>query len=162
MTAWQMIDHDALRSLSGAIKDTSWTWRPDAVEDLCRRLGWKLEDIDDRGGFADAGWGLGGDDVAMTLRDGYVDDIRMRITEILREAGPRRNHFLDDAFADAVTVVTSVLGVPTARDLSEPPTVRWRMEDSTVLLGRYTPSVGITWASNRFQDRLDAVTEALA
>ncbi len=163
MTAWRMIDHDVLRTLVAAIKETSWSWRPEAVEDLCRRMGWKLvEDIDDRGGFADAGWNLGGDDVAMAFRDGYVDDITMRITQLVREAGPDRDRFLGDAFADAVAIVTSVLGEPTGRDLAESPSVRWRMADSTVLVGRFKSSVKLTWASNRFQDRWDAVTEALA
>jgi hypothetical protein len=157
-----MIDHETLRSLVAAIKDASWTWRPDAVGELCQRMGWKLvEDLDDRGGFADAGWDLGGDDVAMAFRDGYVDDITMRITQIVREPADR-DRFLGDAFADAVAVVTSVLGEPTARDLDEPPTARWRMADSTVVVGRYKSSVKLTWASNRFQDRWDAVTEALA
>jgi hypothetical protein len=161
MTAWRMIDHDALRSLVTAIKDTSWTWRPDAVGELCQRMGWKLVDIDDRGGFADAGWDLGGDDIAMAFRDGYVDDITMRITQIVREPADR-DRFLGDAFADAVAVVTSVLGEPTARDLAAPATVRWRMADSTVVVGRYKSSAKLTWASNRFQDRWDAVTEALS
>jgi hypothetical protein len=158
-----MIDHDALRSLVTAIRDASWTWRPDAVEDLCRRMGWKLvEDVDDRGGFADAGWGLGGDDVAMAFRDGHVDDITMRITQIVREAGAERDRFLGDAFADAVAVATSVLGEPTARELGDQPAARWRMADSTLVVGRYKSSVKVTWASNRFQDRWDAVTEALS
>ncbi len=163
MTAWRMIHHDVLRTLVAAIKETSWSWQPDAVEELCRRMGWTLvEDIDDRGVFADAGWNLGGDDVAMAFRDGYVDDITMRITQIVRDAGTDRDRFLGDAFADAVAVVTSALGEPTGRDLSELPTVRWRMADSTVLVGRFTSSVKLTWASKRFQDRWDAVVEALA
>ena len=163
MTAWRTIDHDVLRNLVAAINETLWSWRPEAVEELCRRTGWKLvADIDDRGGFADAGWDLGGDDVAMAFRDGYVDDITMRITQLVREAGPDRDRFLGDAFADAVAVVTSVLGQPTGRDLADSPTVRWRMADSTIRVGRFTSSVKLTWASNRFQDRWDAVTEALA
>ena len=98
----------------------------------------------------------------MVYRAGRVDDITMQITEIVREKGPRRTQLIGDAFADAVAVVTSVLGEPTDRQLSEPPTVRWRLADSTVLIRNVEVDVTLTWASNRFQDESDAVTEAPA
>lgn len=163
MSTWRMLDLKALRSLVTAMSNTSWSWRPDEVEELFRQLGWQwVERIDGRGGVADAGWGLGGHDVMVVFRDGLVDVIRMRITQIVHEAGPSSGQFLDDAFADAVAVATSALGAPTARDPSDPPSVRWRMVDSTLLVGRFDSSITMTWASNPSQDRWDAVAEALA
>src|SRR3712207_9184030 len=38
--------------------------------------------------------------------------------------------------SDAVAQAKAIFGEPTARDLSEPPTVRWRQEHSTVLIKR--------------------------
>jgi hypothetical protein len=163
MTAWRMIDHDVLRSQVAAIKDNPWSWQPDAVEELCRRMGWELlEVIDGKGAFAEAGWDLGGDEIEIFFRHGQAEEIAMQITEIARQEGRERDRFLADAFADAVAQTTAVLGEPTARDMSEPPTVRWQLGESTVLVKRLEVTVTLTWASNAYQERWDELRGALA
>ncbi|OJF14975.1 DUF6301 family protein [Couchioplanes caeruleus] len=163
MTAWRTIDDDALRSLAAGIGDTRWSWRPDGVPELCRRLGWDLlEVIDGKGAVSEAGWNLGGEEIELAFRGGHVDDITMQITQLVRQAGPDRDRFMGDAFADAVATVAAALGEPTGRQQSEPPTVRWRLEDSTVLIRNLEVDVTLTWASNRFQDEWDQVAEAMA
>jgi hypothetical protein len=158
MTAWRMLDHDVLRSLVATIRDMSWSWRPDEVPELCRRMGWDLlEEPDHRGACAEAGWDVGGEEIMMTYRDGRVDQIRMDMTEVVREKGPHRDRFVGDAFADAVAIATELLGKPTGWQLSEPPTVRWRMAVSTVLIRNLEVGVLLTWATNRFQDYWDAL-----
>ncbi|GAB1644196.1 DUF6301 family protein [Krasilnikovia sp. MM14-A1259] len=163
MTAWRMIEVDALRSLASGIKGARWSWRPEDVPALCRRMRWDLLEVaDGKGAAIEAGWDLGGEEIEMAFRAGQVDDITMQITQIVRKTGPERDRFIADAFADAVALVTSVLGEPTGRQLSEPPTVRWRLADSTVLIRNLEVDVTLTWASNRFQNEWDQVTEALA
>jgi hypothetical protein len=163
MTAWRMITQDALQPLLAGIKDTRWHGNPDDVAELCRRMGWDLlEVIDGKGAFAEAGWNLGGEEIEMAIRDNHVDDITMQITEIARQAGPDRDRFLADAFADAVASATTVFGEPTARDRTEPPTVRWQLDDSVVLVKRLEVAVTLVWASNSFQQRWDKLREDLA
>lgn len=163
MTEWRMIDLDVLRGLVGAVKDTSWSWQTGEVKALCGRMGWKLfeEDTNDVGGYADAGWNLKGDDIILAFRDGRVDDITMRMTETAREESRERDRFIDDAFAEVVEVVSSVLGVPTGRGVSDSPTVRWRLAESTVEVGQFEVAVKLTWAGNVWQDEWDAIAEAL-
>jgi hypothetical protein len=163
MTAWRMIDQDVLRSLLAGIKDTRWHGSPDEVPELSRRMGWELlEVIDGKGALATAGWHLGGEEIEMAIRDNHVDDITMQLTEIVRQAGPDRDRFLSDAFADAVASATAVLGEPTARDHAEPPTVRWQRADSVVLVKRLEVTVTLVWASTSFQERWDRLREGLA
>ena len=57
---------------------------------------------------------------------------------------------------------TSLLGEPTDRRHTKPATVRWRLDHSTVLIENVESAVTVTWASNRFQDEWDRVTDALA
>ncbi|WP_045744507.1 DUF6301 family protein [Actinoplanes rectilineatus] len=162
MTTWARIGSDALRTAVTQMRDVRWSWQPDGVEELCRTMGWTLLESYDNGAFADAGLGVPGDRLRMAFRDGQVDDLKLRITQPIWDEGPERDSFLRDVFADAVDDSATVLGEPTARQQDEPPTVRWRFDDSTVLITLLESTVTVTWASNRFQDDWDRVTEALS
>ena len=163
MTTWLRGSSEALRSLITAVRDTQWSWQAADVEDLCRRMGWTLQEVTRRGSaFADAGLGLPGYQVQMSADEGRIDDVIVQITETVREGGTDRDRFISDTFADAVGEGTAVLGEPTDRQRTQPPTVRWRLGDSTVLIKNLESAVTVTWASNRFQDDWDQVTEALA
>jgi hypothetical protein len=145
-----------------AMKDTRWSWQPSEVEDLCRRLGWTLlEVIDGRGAVAEADLKVPGEQILMLFRDGHVDDITIQVTENVRESRTDSDPFISDTFADAVDEGVAVFGEPTDRQHAGPPTVRWRLADSTVLIKNLENAVTVTWASNRFQDNWDRVAEAL-
>jgi hypothetical protein len=145
------------------VKDTQWSWQTADVEDLCRRMGWTLLEVTKRGSaFADAGLGVPGDQVRMLANDGHVDDISVRITQSVSDDGTDRDSFISDAFADAVAEGVAVLGEPTDRQHTKPPAVRWRLADATVLIENLESVVTVTWASNRFQDDWDRISEALA
>ena len=163
MTTWRRASPEALRSLLAGIRDTRWSWQPEDVADLCRRMGWTLEYVaEDMGGFADAGLDVPGDQVTIMFRDGPVGDIKIRVTEVVSDDVSGRDRFMSDAFADAVDEGLAVLGEPTARLHTELPAVRWRGDDSTVLVQNVVSAVTVTWATNAWQDRQDAVAEALA
>ena len=99
------------------------------MEELCRRMGWTLlEAIDGEGAFADAGLGVPGDEIRMLAGDGHINDISLQITQLVSDSGADRDHFIND----------TVLGEPTDRQHTDPSTVRWRLEDSTVLRHRST------------------------
>jgi hypothetical protein len=162
MTTWQRGSSEAIRSLITGIRDTRWSWQETDVEELCRRMGWTLlEAIDGKGAFADAGLGVPGDEIRMLAGDGRINDISVQITQLISDSGADRDRFIRDAFADAVNEGVAVLGEPTDRQHTEPPTVRWRLEDATVLVRNLESAVTVTWASNRFQDDWDRVAEAL-
>jgi hypothetical protein len=145
------------------MRATRWSWQEVDVEDLCRRMGWSLlEVVDGSIAVADAGLDVPGHQARFLFRDGNVDDISVRLTQSVRAEGADRDGFMRDVFADAVDEGTAVLGEPTDRQHTEPPTVRWRLGDSTVLITNLGSAVTVTWASNRFQDNWDQVTEALA
>jgi hypothetical protein len=52
------------------------------------------------------------------------------------------------------------MGEPTDRQHSEPPTVRWRLADATVLVKNLEIAVTVTWADNDYQDERDRIAEA--
>ncbi|MFC7531720.1 DUF6301 family protein [Actinoplanes sp. GCM10030250] len=163
MTTWLQGSSEALRSLMAGVRDTKWSWQTSDVEDLCRRMGWTLLEVTKRGSaFADAGLGVPGDQVRMLASDGHVDDISIRITQTVSDGGPERDRFIADAFAGAVAKGVAALGEPTDRQHTEPPTVRWRLDESTVLVKNLEVAVTVTWASNRFQDDWDRIEEALS
>ena len=164
MATWLRASSGAVRSVLAGMRSTQWSWLEADVEDLCRRMGWTLvEVVDGAIAIADAGLDVPGHQVQFLFREGRVDDIRVRLTQSIRDEVAGRDRFIGDAFADAAAEGVTVLGEPAARQHTEPPTVRWRLDDvSTVLIENIRSAVTVTWASNRFQDEWDQVTEALA
>jgi hypothetical protein len=163
MISWLRSSSEALRALMAGIKDTQWSWQPEEVGDLCQRMGWKLVRIlDGRGALAAADLELPGHQITIVFRDGPVGDIKIQITESVTDSGADRDRFMMDVFADAVDEGVAVLGEPTARQRTKPPAVRWRTADSTVLVENVEGAVLVTWATNKWQDEWDEITEALA
>jgi hypothetical protein len=164
MTTWLRSSSEELRSLLTGMKNTPWSWEAAEVGELCRRLGWTLIEVLKSGSaVADAGLVVPGGQILILARDGKVDDICVSVTENVRDAGAGGERFIGDAFADAAAAGVAVLGEPTGRQRSEPPTVRWRLDDtSTVLVKNLEIAVTVTWASNRFQDDWDRISDALA
>ncbi|MEU8238919.1 DUF6301 family protein [Actinoplanes missouriensis] len=164
MTRWLRGSPEALRSLMTGVKGTQWSWRTDDVDELCLRMGWILNEVlEGEAASGEAGMGIADNELVMMFRDGRVEYLTIDVTQNLRDGGADRDRFIRDAFADAVDEGVSVLGEPGARQQTEPPTVRWRLdEDSTILVKNLETTVTLTWASNRFQDEWDRITEALA
>ena len=163
MTTWRRTSSEALRALMTGIRDTRWSWQPEDVEDLCRRMGWTLSEIiDDMGGFADAGLDLPRGQVTIVFRDGQVGDVKIYVTDSADADDRDRDRFVSDAFADAVDEGVVALGEPTARLHAEPPTVRWRLDDATVLIKKLSNAVTVTWANNTWQDKWDEAVETLS
>ncbi|MEU4560211.1 DUF6301 family protein [Actinoplanes sp. NPDC023936] len=164
MASWLRADPGAVRSMLAGMRDTQWSWQETDIDDLCRQMGWTLLNVvAGTIAVADAGLGVPGRQVRFLIRDGYVDDICVRITEPVQEDGRDRDRFVGDAFADAAAEGVAAFGEPTVRQHTKLPKVRWRLDDaSTVLVENLESIVTVTWASNRFQDQWDEVTEALA
>jgi hypothetical protein len=163
MTTWLRGSPEALRSLLAGMKDDRWSWRTDDVDDLCRRRGWTLHEVlEGEAASGEAGLGVARNEVIMMFRDGLVEYIDFQVTDIVRDGGADRARFIQDVFADTVADGTAALGEPTDRQRTEPPTVRWRLDDSTVLVKDLESAVKVTWASNRFQDEWDRIAAALA
>ncbi|MEU8239042.1 DUF6301 family protein [Actinoplanes missouriensis] len=164
MAPWLRASPEAMRSVMAGMRDTPWSWREADVGDLCRRMGWTLQEVVDGSiAIADAGLEVPGHQVQFLFREGGVDDIRVRLTQSVHDEVTGRDRFIGDAFADAAAEGVTVLGEPTARQHTKPPTVRWRLDEtSTVLVENVGSVVTVTWASNRFQDEWDQVTEAPA
>lgn len=163
MTVWLRSSSEALRSLMTGIRDAHFSWQPEDVDELCRRMGWTLDQVlDGRGAIADADLKVPGHQIVIVFRDGPVGDIKIQITETDSESEADRDRFLMDAFADAVDEGVAALGEPTARQHADPPAVRWRLDDSTVLVEKLAAGVLVTWASNQWQDEWDKIAEALA
>jgi hypothetical protein len=163
MTTWRRASSEQLRSLMSGIRDTRWSWRPEDVDDLCRRMGWTLgEVVDGMGGVADAGLDLSRREVLIGFRDGRVGDFTIYVTQNVGAGVEGRDRFIADVFADAADEGIAVLGEPAARQHTEPPAVRWRLDDATVLVENLAVAVSVTWATNVWQDRWDAIVEESA
>lgn len=158
MTAHQALDSDALRSLLSGVRDTSWSWREQEVPALAARFGWdSLELMPGLGAVVDPGYGLGSNAYRMTFDDGDVHTITMRISSKAGKDDAAGQLFLSDVFADTAAVATEIIGAPTARIPGSRPEVRWRGEESTLILKQLGVGVTLSWASNAWQDHWDAL-----
>ncbi|MFC7530802.1 DUF6301 family protein [Actinoplanes sp. GCM10030250] len=163
MTTWLQAGPEAIRSLLTDMKAHRGPWQTDDVHGLSRRMGWTLNEvIEGEIATGHAGFGVRKNEIVCYFHEGLLDHITVGITENVREDGTDRDRFMWDAFADTAAEGVAVLGEPTDRDHTEPPTVRWRLEDSTILVKNLESAVTVTWASNRFQDEWDQIVEALA
>ena len=159
MTTHHVLDKDALRSLLATIKDTSWSWQESDVPALAARFGWsKPRIVAGSGAFVDPGHGLGSKAYRMSFGDaGRVNIITLRISSKVAEDDAAGQVFLSDVFADAAAVAAEILGPPTARTPGKRPEIRWRGEESTLILTQLSVAVQLSWASNEYQDYWDAL-----
>jgi hypothetical protein len=157
VTTHQALDKDALRALLSTIRSTSWSWQEQEVPALVDRFGWT--DIllrAGRGALIDPGHELGDKPYRMSFDgSGKVNIITMRISSVEDEDDPEGQLFLGDVFADAAAVATEILGTATVRTPGSQPEIRWRGEESTLILYQLSISVELTWASNEYQDHWD-------
>ncbi|OJF14973.1 DUF6301 family protein [Couchioplanes caeruleus] len=152
-----MINRDDLRATLTTLKETSWSWTSAEAPQVIERLGWQvIEVIDDDGIVVTPQWGLSRDEVNVPFRNGEVDRIIMRITDVASDRSAELST-LQDAFSEAVSTAKDLLGPPSEQKVGEQPEVRWRNSTSTISIANTRLAVSLAWAQNDFQDKLDSL-----
>ena len=157
MTAQVTLDKDALRSLLTTVRDTSWSWTEDDVPVLAERFGWTLVQVlPGMGAVADAGYGLGAKAFRLNFDQGKVWRVSMRISSRVAEDDAADQALLEEVFAGVQELGAEVFGRPATPYASSVPQVRWRGEQTTLVVRNLRVAVTMTWATNAYQDAADA------
>lgn len=154
MTDVKAIDAEAARRLLTALRDMRWNWSSAELADVANRLGWtNFEVLEGKAAFADGPWQLGGEEVAVDLKDDNVTRVMLTVTERRGKKTEESLAFMANTWRDLVTTATNVLGEPTLRTGQQNPDVQWRGPNATIGVQNVRVAVVVNWATNEFQDQ---------
>lgn len=160
LATYHALDSDAQRTLLTILRDTSWSWKESEVPALTARLGWEIAELSPTfAATVDPGHGLGDRAYRFSFRDGRVSDVTLRVTSQVPKNDPTGQLFLSDVFTAVHTVATEVLGAPTGQRIGELPQLRWRGDQTTIIVQLLSSIVTVFWRYNERQDELDRIAE---
>ncbi|GAA4059373.1 DUF6301 family protein [Actinomadura miaoliensis] len=142
-------------------RDLAWSWNAADVDQLVHDFGWTVEARRRRGVRLDTGLGMASGDINITS-DGQVERVSVAASEYVSNETIEGRSWLQDVFADVTAIATKTLGEPTDRRPGEYPEVRWRGQQTTIVVMRSSTLVKIFVATNEYLDEHDwAVSQGL-
>lgn len=160
---WRRLDAATARQLIASLREYDRVITPAELNGLAARFGWgtspspsgKQAYIGDGAAFLNGPWDLGGYEAQVLFQPDGVRWISVLLTERVADADPQARLFLQDAFAEYLTLAGDLLGPPTRRESGDVQECRWRGTATTVAIVHAGVTITVDLAANAYYDDRD-------
>ncbi|GLZ03004.1 hypothetical protein Acsp03_04710 [Actinomadura sp. NBRC 104412] len=153
MSDFRRLSDQELADMALRLRALEWPRDPDDVPAIAAAFDWTVESLREMGARLGTRFGIATGN--FEFEEGRAVHVRAAVcSDIDRESAEERA-WLQDVFAESVEAVSAALGPPTHRLPGETPEVRWRGENSTVSVLKYSVIVDIALSTNEYIDEYD-------
>lgn len=138
------------------LHESTFNWTVEQLPGLMAELDWTIDDsvtIPGKVAIADVAWDLPQVDATMTMTDGNVNGITVRLASPAED--PASQLEVADAFARFTDLVQAIFGIPGTRVPGKYPGMRWQQGSSVLTIKNLVSTISVFWATADFQDAID-------